>query len=258
MRSAYLLTILLIASSHATFIQSKTALGARSKETSSQKGDLEIWDEWVETVWRFDEATQTEEGYMFDFKSDSWLKYQEDDENRWNTVYDVPDWVEEGSDYATPAATTEIWRYDVQQIWAYDSYQEVEFGYMVDENTDQWLIFMEDDATDDIFWLAMQDESMVPDWVWEFEGEDKGDKDDGGDSGDGEWETWEEWAEQIWAYDNEEGTEHGYMHDWRSDQWMRYDPTGNWYPVTQDEVPDWVWEELGHDPNEKEIVLPGG
>ena len=113
MRTVYLLTILLIAS-HATFLKSKKALGAYSKLNSMQgTDDLEVWDEWVETVWRYDEDTSREEGYMFDYKTDGWLKYDTTEPTRWYSVDNVPEWVEEGSEYASPAASTDVWRYEV-------------------------------------------------------------------------------------------------------------------------------------------------
>lgn len=260
MRTVYLLTILLIAS-HATFLKSKKALGAYSKLNSMQDPTLdEIWDEWVETVWRWDEAAGREDGYMFDFKTDGWLKYDTTEPTRWYSVEDVPDWVEEGSEYASPPVShsTDVWRYEVQQIWAYDSYADVEYGYMYDEGSDSWLQCGEDAATENVWWGEV-DEAKVPQWVLDFEGEEGNgdDKDEGGDDKEDEWEVWEEWVEQIWGYDNEEGTEHGYMHDWRSDQWMKYDPKGNWNPIDNEEVPQWVHDELdgGED---KEIILPSG
>ena len=125
---------------------------------------------------------------------------------------------------------------------------------MKDENTDAFLSCIEDRKTGEVYWVEIP-ESDVPSWVWEFEG-DEGDGEGEGED-EGEWEAWEEWAEQIWGYDETDGTEYGYMHDWRADHWLKYDGMGNWQPISDEEVPQWVHDELdgGED---KEIILPYG
>ena len=76
--------------------------------------------------------------------------------------------------------------------------------------------------------------------------EDESDEWDGGKRRIGDMDVWlEDDLEQIWGTNLEDGSIHGFMHDWISNQWLSYDQAkSSWSPIKDEMIPGWAWEAL--------------